>query len=161
MPSLISSIGSAAKRFSGRPLEISSKFLGAASIAAVLYDAHKNGKETALVRDTLDTADRYEGSLSDFGSMNKKSPSIAKAKGVWFRMHASNSWRHMFSRLSGYLEGAAKTLAGDIPQIVFSVIALKTKNHPLAGKLSGVLLALNAAKTFIFDIAGIGRGNKV
>ena len=54
--SVMTKIGSAAKKISGRPLEVTSKVLGAATIASVVYDSHINGKEKGCLRHPNETS---------------------------------------------------------------------------------------------------------
>ena len=155
--SVMTKIGSVAKKISGRPLEVTSKVLGAATIASVVYDSHINGKEKAIVTDRIETADRYEHNYRQYMTLNKQSQSVADCKNFWFNMQQTFSWLHIFSRAGGYFMGASQTILGNLPEIGLSILALKTKNHKFLGKAAGTALGINAAKTLIYDIIGIGK----
>lgn len=155
--SVFTTIHSAAKKFSGRPLELSSKVLGGVTLASTVYDMHINGKEKAIVTDRIETADRYEQNYRQYMTLNKRSQSIADCKNFWFNMQQTFSWLHIFSRAGGYFAGASQTILGNLPEIGLSILALKTKNHPVLGKAAGTVLGINAVKTLLYDIVGIGK----
>ena len=154
--SVVSKIGNYAKGLSSRKMEVASKALGFATCASVVYDMHVNGKEKAISLDNIETADRYENNYKHFMFMNKPSQTVADLKSWWFDMQNSFSWFHVISRLSGYFYGASQTVLSNLPEIGLSVLALKTKKHPVLGKTAGVLLGVNAVKTLLHDVMGVG-----
>ena len=143
------------KPYTGQPLELTSKALGFFTLGSIIYDCHINGKEKAVVTDRLNTVDRFERNYKQYMTMQKSSQSIADAKGMLFSMQRKGHWHHLISKITGYVTGVGKTLLGNLPEIVLSVLALKTKNHKILGKTAGVLLGINALKSFLSDIIGI------
>lgn len=152
--SVISSIGTAVKKFSGKPLGVASKALGVATVASVIYDAHINGREKAYATDSIETGDRYYNQYKQFMTMDKESATIAKFKRWWYDMQQSFPLYHLGSKIKGYVSGFGKTLVEGLPLIGLSVVALKFKN---VGKVAGVLLGAVGAKTLLHDVVGIGR----
>ena len=150
--------GKAAINFINKPFV--SKTLGAAAGAAIIYNMHINGRESALSADRKDSADRYIKNYQMYSAMSTKSPAQAEAKNMWFEMHMSASWRHVISKVCGYVSGAARTFAGSLPEAVLAACALSRKKHDALGKIAGWLLAADYAKTFLYDIAGIGKTKK-
>lgn len=155
---VIPHIGAAVKIFSKKPLEITSKVLGAAVMTSVLYDAHINAKERAKVLDIVNTADRYEQNYKQYMHLEKRSQTIADLKNLWFGMQRSFSWVHLYSKAAGYIEGAFKTLWSNIPEIALSIAAVKSGKYKTLGKAAGIVLAADTAKTLLYDTAGIGTG---
>ncbi|MBQ4122387.1 hypothetical protein IJD44_01495 [bacterium] len=152
-----SKITSALKTFSGKPLAVTSKVLGAATCAAVLYDAHVNGRERAGVQDMNDTADRFENQYNQYLTSDKESATICKMKKLWYNAQQDFPYYHVISRTKGYLSAFGSTLFKDIPLIALSVLAIKTKD---IGKVAGVLLAGHGLKTFLYDVIGIASEKK-
>lgn len=157
----LSKTASIAMKLSGRPLEVTSKLLGAGTIASVAYDSHINGIEKSIVNDRIETADRYEHNYRQYMSLGNKSQTVADGKNMWFRMQQTFSWTHILSRTSGYLAGSVQTILGNLPEIALSILALKTKNHKFLGKTAGILLGINAIKTVLYDIIGIGKSKNI
>ncbi len=155
--SILNNLGHAAWKFSGKPLELTSKALGVVTIASVAYDTHINGKEKSIVTDRIETADRYEKNYRQYMSLDKQSQTVADCKNSWFNMQKSFSWFHIFSRAGGYFAGAAHTILSNLPELALSAVALRTKNHKFLGKTAGIMLGINALKTFVYDIAGVGK----
>ena len=148
----ISNVTSAIKKFSGKPLGVVSKVLGATTCAAVLYDAHINGRENAGVQDMNDTADRFENQYNQYLVSDKESATICKLKKFWYNVQQDFPYYHFLSRTKGYLGSFGANLLKDSPLIALSVLAIKTKN---VGKIAGALLALHGIKTFLYDVMGI------
>ncbi len=150
----ISGITTALKKFSGKPLAVTSKVLGVATVAAVVYDSHVNGKEKAIVTDEIESADRFIDQYNNYIVSDKESATVAKLKKGWFDMQQSFSFFHPVSKGKGYLAGFGKTVCSELPNVVLSGVALFNKGW--LGKTSGVLLACNAVKTLVCDVFGIG-----
>lgn len=150
---VIPAITSAAKKFAGKPLGVTSKVLGVATTAAVLYDAHINGRERAYSLDEISSADRYYNQFKQYMTMEKESATIAKMKKVWFNAQQNFSYYHIGARAKGYLSGFGETLVRGLPLIGLSAVALKFKN---VGKVAGTLLAANGVKTLLYDVMGVG-----
>ncbi len=155
--SIVNTIGNAAWKFSGRPLEITSKVLGIGTIASVVYDTHINGKEKAIVTDRIETADRYEKNYRQYMHLDKQSQTIADCKNSWFNMQKTFSWFHIISSAGGYFAGAAQTVLSNLPELALSAVALRTKNHKILGKTAGLMLGANTIKTLTYDVIGIGK----
>ena len=155
--SKITAITTNLKNFSGKPLGVLSKTLGVASVAAVIYDAHVNGKIKAESTDIDSTADRYFKNYKQFMTSDKNSASINKLKRVWFDIKQNFSYYHPYNKTKGYLAGFGKTLLNELPIIGLSAIALKFKN---VGKIAGILLGINAGKVLFFDVFGLGKEKK-
>ena len=150
----ISAITTALKKFSGKPLAVTSKVLGAATVASVLYDSHINGREKAIVTDDIESADRFIDQYNNYIVSDKESATVAKLKKGWFDMQQGFSFFHPISKGKGYLTGFGKTVCNELPNVVLSAVALKSKGW--LGKASGVLLAANAVKTIVCDVLGVG-----
>ena len=155
-----SRIKNEAKKFSQKPLETTSKALGFASVLTVLYDSHRNGKENALVQDYFDSSERFSGNLQNKMVLYRRSQTIANAKDAWYNFHQTLSFPHIVSKIEGYVCGFGQNLIGNIPEIALSLIALNTKNHKLLGQTAGVLLGINAIKTFVHDVMGVGSNKE-
>lgn len=150
----ISAITTALKKLSGKPLAVTSKVLGAATVASVLYDSHINGREKAIVTDDIESADRFIDQYNNYIVSDKESATVAKLKKGWFDMQQGFSFFHPISKGKGYLTGFGKTVCNELPNVVLSAVALKSKGW--LGKASGVLLAANAVKTVVCDVLGVG-----
>lgn len=149
----IQNITSALKSFSGKPMAVTSKALGVATCAAVLYDAHINGRERAYSCDEIESGDRFYNQYKQYMTCEKESATICKFKKIWFDMQQSFPLNHIGPRVKGYASGFGKTLLTDLPLIGLSAVSLKCKT---LGKIAGVGLALNAVKTLAYDVMGIG-----
>lgn len=155
--SAIPKITSAIKTFAGKPMGLMSKALGAVTCAAVLYDAHINGKEEAISDDRIDTADRFEKNYKNYMSSAKESATICKLKKLWYDSSLTFSYPHVFSRIGGYTTGAGKTLFKGLPLVALSVVAIRFNK---IGKIAGTLLAGHGIKTLLYDVAGVGSNSK-
>lgn len=153
----IAGIASGLKTLSGKPLGIASKVLGAATCAAVIYDAHVNGKEQAGIKDMNDTADRFENQFNQYMTSDKESATICKLKKKWYEIQQDFSYYHFASRSVGYVGSFVSTLAKDLPLIALSIVAVKCKT---AGKVAGSLLAAHGIKTFLYDVVGLNAPKK-
>lgn len=149
IPAIISGV----KKFSGKPMEITSKALAVATTASVIYDSHINGRERAYSLDELDSANRYYNQYKQYMTMDKESATISKMKKWWFNLQQSFPYYHIISRANGYLKGVGETIINSIPLIGLSAVALKFKT---AGKIAGGLLAAAGIKTLMYDVIGIG-----
>ena len=155
--SVIPKITSALRKFSGKPMGIMSKALGAATCAAVIYDAHYNGKYTAQNRDTRDSADRFEKEFKQYMTTDKDSSIICRLKKDWFDSQMTLSTPHLLSRAGGYICGFSNTIFASLPLIALSAVSIKCKT---LGKIAGVLLAGHGIKTYAYDILGKGSRAK-
>lgn len=151
--SVIPKITSALKTFSGKPLGVASKAIGIGTCAAILYDSHVNGRERAYSTDEIESADRFSNQFSQYMTSEKESATICKLKSMWFNWQQDFPYYHIGSRIKGYAAGFGNTILKNLPLIGLSAVALKFKN---AGKVAGCLIALDAAKTFLYDVAGVG-----
>ena len=143
-PNMTKTIKTAAKKLAGTPLLYASKGLAIATTAAVLYDAHVNGKENAIVQDEADTANRvYNQYLQKFTS-NSNSATISKMKDVWFEIQQSFPFNHSTSKALGYIGGFSTTVAKNIPAIALSAVSILAKN-PKISKTAGCLLGAYGA----------------
>ncbi len=151
--SKISSVKTEMKKFSGTPMAATSKLLGAATVASVVYDAHINGREKAYSLDEVKSADRFSNQFKQYMTMDKKSATLAKLKKMWYNGQQNFSYYHIASRAKGYLSGFGETLVYNIPLLALSAVSLSCKN---IGKVTGALIALHDVKTLLFDVMGIG-----
>ena len=168
-----------AKHLAGKPLYVGSKIVGASCLVGVLYDAHVNGKECAVVTDREDTAQRLYGQYDQYLTSNKESGVIAKLKKAWFNSQQAYPFHHANSNFKGYLKGFGKTIFRDLPIVALSAIALAGKNADksilnsgnklkglgtlalsVASKVSGILLTGIAAKEVSNDVLGLGQQRK-
>lgn len=152
--SIIPKITSAVKTFSGKPLGVMSKALGVASVAAVVYDSHVNGKERAVVTDNIVSADRFSRQYKDYMTSPKESATVCKLKKQWFDFQQSFTLYHPVSKTKGYFGGFCSTAVNELPVLALSAVALASKG--ILGKTAGVLLALNGVKTLVCDVFGAG-----
>lgn len=142
------------KKLSGKPLGVASKVMGVAALAAVVYDAHINGREKAYSKDMIESGDKFYNQYKQFMTSDKESATISKMKKLWFDMQQNNSGQHLFTRAKGYLTGAGETIIRNLPVIALSALALKFKT---VGKISGCLLGAIGLKTLLYDVAGVGE----
>lgn len=147
-------ITTALKNFSGKPLGVMSKALGVASVASVVYDAHINAKERAIVTDNLESVDRFSKQYDQYMSSTKESATVCKLKKHWFDFQQNFSLYHPISKTKGYVGGFLDTAINELPVIGLSALALASKNW--VGKTAGVMLALNGVKTLFVDVFGVG-----
>lgn len=147
-------ITTALKKFSGKPLGVMSKALGVATVASVIYDAHVNAKEKAIVTDNLESVDRFSRQYDQYMSSTKESATVCKLKKHWFDFQQNFSLYHPISKTKGYVGGFVNTAINELPVIGLSALALASKSW--LGKASGVMLALNGIKTLFVDVLGVG-----
>ena len=147
-------VTTALKKFSGKPLGVMSKALGVATVASVIYDAHVNAKEKAIVTDNLESVDRFSRQYDQYMSSTKESATVCKLKKHWFDFQQNFSLYHPISKTKGYVGGFINTAINELPVIGLSALALASKSW--LGKASGVMLALNGIKTLFVDVLGVG-----
>lgn len=157
--SIIPKITSALKTAGGKPLSVASKVLGVATCAAVIYDSHINGRERAYVVDEKETGDRFMNQYSQYMTSEKESAVVCKMKKLWYELQQSFPFYHVTSRTKGYTGGFCKTLIKSLPLIGLSAVALLSKGK-IPGKIAGAALAVNAVKTFLYDVAGVGASKQ-
>ncbi len=150
----VSAVTSAIKKFSGKPLGVASKVIGAVTAASVLYDMFVHGKEKAVSTDRIETGDRAYNNYREYMTMTSESAVTAKAKHFWYDIKSDFSLYHPWQLTKGFVMGAGNRFITALPLIGLSAVALKCKN---LGKAAGVLLALHGVKSFIFDVVGLGR----
>ena len=155
--SSVSKVTSVVKKISGKPMGAASKVLGAATIASVLYDAHVNGKENAICKNRLDSADRFEKAYKNYLESDSESATVCQLKKFWFDSSVGFSIPHIFSSAAGYVSGFGSTIVKDLPYLALSAVAIKFGK---IGKLAGVVLAGAGIKTLAYDVAGIGNNMK-
>jgi len=153
LTSIKNSIVTGAKRFVGKPMSVTSKIVGAGTIASIIYDAHVNGRERAFVTDELNSADRFYNLHKQYMTSEKNSATVSQMKKGWFLGQMSNGCAHFGNKIGGYLGGFGETLFNNIPRLLLSSIALKFNN---LGKVAGTLLTLDWAKTYLLDVMGLG-----
>ena len=154
----VSAVTTAIKKFSGKPLGVMSKAIGAVTAASVLYDMYVHGKEKAVSTDRIETGDRVYNDYRQYMSMDSSSAVTAKAKKFWYDLKSDYSIYHPWQLTKGFVKGAGDRLLSALPLIGLSVVALKCKN---VGKAAGVLLALHGIKSFMFDVVGLGRKERI
>ncbi|MCD7779507.1 MAG: hypothetical protein LUH05_02405 [Candidatus Gastranaerophilales bacterium] len=149
----ISAIKPALKKITGKPMGVASKMLGAATVASVIYDAHVNGAENALLYDEVETGKRCLNQYHHCETSDTKSATINKFKKIWYETQQNFPF-HAGYKIKGYVGGFGQTIINNIPLLALSAVALKFKN---AGKIAGGLLAVNGIKTLLYDVVGIGK----
>ncbi len=150
---VVPKIGSNVKMIAGKPLSVSSKVLGIGTIASVIYDSHVNGKEKAVVSDEIGTGNRFYNQYKQYMNSDKESATLCRLKKMWFDAQQSYSYFHIGTRIRGYVSAFTDTMLGNLPLVGLSAVAIKFKR---IGKVAGILLGLNAAKTVLYDVMGIG-----
>lgn len=155
---IIPKVGRAAKKFSGKPLGITSKVLGAATIASVIYDSHINGKEKAYSLEQNNMADRYQSQYEQYMTMENASATTAALKKWWFNSLQTTNIPNIIDKVKGYAAGFGSTTLAGIGKIGLSAVALKSKGK--LGKIAGVALILDGMKNILYDVIGIGNKNK-
>ena len=131
-------------------MAVTSKILGVATVASVIYDSHVNAKERSIVNYENHSANKLYNNYRQYMTSNKESATVCKLKKAWFNTKQSFSTDRPFVLAKGYLSGFTNTLIDNIPEITFSAIAIAGKKF--FSKTAGVLLALNGAKTLFFDV---------
>lgn len=158
MATVIPKMVTAIKKFSGKPLGVMSKALGAASVAAVVYDAHVNAKERSYATDSTESADRFISQYNNYRASDTQSATVAGLKKQWYDIQQSFSYYHPISKTKGYLSGFGSSIVTQAPVLGLSALALCCKSG--LSKAGGVLLGVHAIKTILYDVIGIGK-NKV
>lgn len=151
---IISKITPAIKKFSGKPLAIASKMIGAAACASIVYDSHINAKERAHVTNEIESGDRYYNQYKQYMTCDKESQTICDLKETWYDMQKDFPFYSFISKTKGYVGGFAKTLVKNLPYIGLSALALSKFKIP--SKVAGVALGLAGIKTILFDVMGFG-----
>lgn len=155
--SAISAITTTAKKLAGKPLSVASKTLAVATTAAVIYDCHVNGKQTAWSENQRNMSSRLHNQYIQCQTMSKDSPSLSKAKDIWFDTQQKFTIFECADNVKGYTKGVFKTIKNNLHLIGLSFAALKFKK---VGKAAGCLLILNALKTLSYDVLGIGTNKE-
>lgn len=150
----IKNVAKSAKKYAPKAAGIASKAVGIASIGAVLYDAHVNGKESAYAIDEKDTFNRNHNQLSLYNASESGSATICKMKKMWYGIQTDFPLYHFGSKLKGYVCGFGSTLVKKLPVLALSAVSLAFKK---VGIVSSALLALYGAKTVGYDVMGIGH----
>ncbi len=150
---VLKKVPGAVKKISGKPLGIASKVMGAAAIASVVYDAHVNAAEKADTYDSVKTADKMHNDYKRYITSNKKSATLAKLKRYWYDMQQNTLGFHFINKTAGYTGEFVSTAVSNAPKLLLAGAALAFKK---AGKIAGIVLLLDAVRTFIFDVAGLG-----
>ena len=158
MATVIPKIATAIKKFSGKPLGVMSKALGAASVAAVVYDAHINAKECSYAVDSSESADRFINQYNNYRASDTQSATVSALKKQWYDIQQSFSYYHPISKAKGYLAGFVNTLVSHAPVLALSALALCCKN--VGSKVGGVLLSAHSIKTLLCDVVGVGQQKK-
>ena len=153
-------ISGAAKKFAGKPLGITSKVLGVATLASVVYDSHINARELAYSTDEVLSADRYLNLHKQYMTQDKQSASINYLKKGRFMAQMTNSCAHFGYKANGYLTGFINTVISNLPQIGLGALTLiATKKTGDVGsfisKAAGCLLGFHWIKTYLKDVVGI------
>ena len=150
-PQMSASTKAAIKKFAGKPLEYGSKAIGVVALSAILYDAHVNGKEGAIVKDELDTANRVYNQYNQYLKSYTGSATIAKMKNTWYEIQKAFPFDHSTSKVLGYLGGFGMTIAKNIHVIGLSALSIFAKN-PTISKAAGSMVALYGAKVVTDDV---------
>lgn len=137
-------IKSVATKLAGKPLLYASKGLAVVATSAILYDAHKNGVEGAIVKDNNDTANRLHRQHRQWQISSSNSATICKMKDAWYDIQQSFPFNHSTSKFLGYLGGFGKTILKNTPVLALSVVSLVAKN-PKISKAAGCLIGAYGA----------------
>lgn len=146
----ISGITTALKKFSGKPLAITSNVIAAASVASVIYDAHISGKEESVVKYERDVSNKLYNNYKQYIGSSSGSATVAQLKKWWYNTKQDYTLDNQASRVVGYASGAMNKIGPNLPVLGLSAIALLGKK--IFCKLAGGLLALNAAKIIASDV---------
>ena len=149
-----SAVASGVKKFYGKPMSVTSKVLGVATTAAVIYDSHINGRERACAMEEIKSADRFYNQYKNFMTSEKSSATVCKMKKWWFDVQRSWPLDNIVYKTGGYLSGFGRTLARELPVLALSTLALVPKNK-LVNKVAGTFLAINGLQTLLTDVMGI------
>ena len=150
-PVVTNKLTNVAKKLSGKPLLYGAKAMGVVATAAVLYDAHVNGVERAIVKDDVDTANRVYNQHYQSRTSDHNSATIAKMKNVWYDMQQAFPFNHSTSKVFGYMAGFGMSLVKNIPVLALSAVSVLAKN-PIASKVAGSLVAAYGAKVVFDDV---------
>lgn len=165
---IISTVATTAQKLSGKPLGVMSKALGIASAAAIIYDAHVNGRERANGIAEVETADRFYNDYYQYLSSDSGSATTGKMKKTWFEIKTALPFYEPLSRTKGYLYGVTKTLTEELPVLFLSATALIFGKHAFIGKkcsklgnaigkTAGAMLALNVTDKILYEVIGVGK----
>lgn len=152
---VIPAITSAVKKFYGKPMHVTSKVLGVATTAAVLYDSHVNGRERAEAMNEIKTADTFYNQYKNYMTLEKDSATLCKMKKWWFNIQRDFPFDNFAYKTGGYVSGFGRTVARELPALALSALALIPKN-PTVNKVAGTFLAANGLYSFFTDVVGLG-----
>ena len=152
---VIPAITSAVKKFYGKPMHVTSKVLGVATTAAVIYDSHINGRERAYAMNEIKTADTFYNQYKNYMTLEKDSATLCKMKKWWFNVQRDFPFDNFAYKTGGYVSGFGRTVARELPVLALSALSLIPKN-PTVNKVAGTLLATKGLYTFLTDVVGIG-----
>ena len=152
---VIPAMTSAVKKFYGKPMHVTSKVLGVATTAAVIYDSHINGREGAYAMNEIKTADTFYNQYKNFMTLDKDSATLSKMKKWWFNVQREFPFDNFAYKTGGYISGFGRTVTREMPVLALSALALIPKN-PMVNKVAGTLLGANGLYTFLTDVVGIG-----
>lgn len=152
---VIPAITSAVKKFYGKPMHVTSKVLGVATTAAVLYDSHVNGRERATAIYEIKSADTFYNQYKNYMISESGSATLCKMKKWWFELQRDFTLDDFAYKTGGYISGAGRTIVKDIPVLALSALTLIPKN-PTVNKVAGTLLATSGLYSFFTDVVGIG-----
>ena len=150
-----SSVATGVKKFYGKPMSVTSKVLGVATVASVVYDSHINGRERAYAMDEIKSADTFYNQYKQYMSVEKDSATICKMKKWWFDVQRNFPLDNIAYKTGGYLSGFGRTVTREIPVLALSALALIPKNKTV-NKVAGTFLALNGLQTLLTDVMGVG-----
>ena len=150
-PQMSASTKAAINKLAGKPLEYGSKAIGVVALSAILYDAHINGKEGAIVKDDIDTANRVYNQYNNYLKSSTGSATVAKMKNTWYQIRQSFPFDHSTSKILGYLGGFGMTLAKNMHIIGLSALAILAKK-PTVAKVAGSMVGIYGAKVVADDV---------
>ena len=150
-PEMKNSVKSVVKKLGDKPLLYGSKAIGVVATAAVLYDAHVNGKENAIVKDEIDTSNRIYRQFDQYLKSDSCSATIAKMKTSWFDIQRAFPFDHSTSKVLGYLGGFGRTILVNSPVIVLSALSTLCPNQTVS-KVAGSMLGLYGAKVVADEV---------
>lgn len=146
----VTNITTALKKFSGKPLAVTSKMLAAATVASVIYDSHVCGKEESNVKYERDSANKMHNNYKQYISSNSGSATVGMLQKLWFDSKQDYTVDNQLSKVKGYISGFTTKLIPNLPVLGLSGVALLGKKA--FSKISGALLGLNIAKILICDV---------
>lgn len=148
-------VASGVKKFYGKPMSVTSKVLGVATTAAVIYDSHINARERAYAMDEIKSADTFYNQYKQFMTSEKSSATICKMKKWWFDIQRNFPLDNIAYKTGGYISGFGRTVTRELPVLALSALALIPKNKTV-NKVAGTFLALNGVQTLLTDVIGVG-----